>query len=79
VKSPSEWDDDTAAAVSSIEIIEEFSGSGEDRKLSGLTKRVRLWDKNAALEKAMKHLGLHEKDNSQHVESLALRIVLVGK
>jgi hypothetical protein len=31
----------------------------------GLTKRVEFFDKNAALEKAMKHLGLYERDNSQ--------------
>ena len=78
VKDPSEWDDETAAAVSSIEIVEEFSGSGEDRKLSGYTKKSKFWDKNAAIEKAMKHLGLYNRDNTQRSENLSLQVVLVG-
>lgn len=75
MKQPHEWDDATAAAIGSIEVLEEFEGSGEDRRMSGYTKKVKPWDKNAALEKAMKHLGLYEKDNAQQAESLTLRIV----
>lgn len=77
LKRPDEWDDDTAAAVASLEISEEFSGSGEDRELSGYTKKLKLWDKNAALEKAMKHLGLYEKDNKQRGESLSINVQFV--
>ena len=59
-------DDDTAATVASVEQLEEF-GQGDDgaRKLTGYTKKLKVWDKNAALEKAMKYLGLYEKDNLQ--------------
>lgn len=75
MKRPDEWDDDTAAAVAAIEVLEEFEGRGEKRKPIGLTKKVKLWDKNSALEKAMKHLGLFEKDNAQQTrESLVLRV-----
>lgn len=77
MKDPREWDDATAAAVASIEIVEEFSGTGADRKLVGHTKKVKLWDKNAALEKALKHLGLYERDNTQRSENLSLQVVLV--
>jgi phage terminase small subunit len=77
LKDPHEWDDDTAAAIASIEVIEQFEGTGEDRKLSGYLKKVRLWDKNAALEKTIKHLGLYEKDNAQRGESLEIKIELV--
>lgn len=65
VKEVSEWPDDVAAAVSSLEINELYDGSGQERKQIGFTKKLKLWDKNAAVEKAMKHLGLFEKDNSQ--------------
>lgn len=44
--------DDVAAAVSSVE----FKNG---------TVRYRFWDKNAAAEKLMKHLGLFERDNRQ--------------
>lgn len=77
LKRPDEWDDDTAAFVGSVEVLEEFTGKGDDRELSGYTKKLKIWDKNAALDKAMKHLGLYEKDNSQRGESLEIKIELV--
>lgn len=45
--------DDIAMAVSSVEVTKDGS------------LKYRLWDKNSALEKAMKHLGLYERDNKQ--------------
>lgn len=79
LKRPDEWDDDTAAGVASIEVLEEYEGKGDDRELVGFTKKLKLWDKNSAIEKAMKHLGLFERDNAQRGESLNLQVVLVGK
>lgn len=58
-----EWDDDMGAAVAAIEV---------DQK--GQTTRVKFWDKNVALGKALKHLGLFERDNAQQRESLVLRV-----
>jgi hypothetical protein len=46
---------------------------------NGRTTRVRMWDKNQALEKAFKYLGLYERENTQHSENLELQVVLVGK
>lgn len=73
-KRPDEWSDDTAAAIAGVEVLEEYSGKGEERELSGYTKKYKVWDKNAALEKAMKHLGLFEKDNAQSRDSLSLTV-----
>jgi phage terminase small subunit len=61
-----EWDDAMAAAVSSIEV----SGEG--------VHKIKFWSKVEALDKAMKHLGLFERDNRQKQESLAIQINLVG-
>lgn len=58
VKLPHELDADTRAAVASFEI---------DAK--GVIK-YRFWDKNAALDKAAKYLGLYEKDNKQKIDPL---------
>jgi phage terminase small subunit len=58
VKLPHELDPVTRAAVASFEI---------DAK--GVIK-YRFWDKNAALEKAAKILGLFEKDNKQKTDPL---------
>ncbi len=61
------------ASLKSIEI--------DERKVDGVvvgrTTKIKLWDKNRALEMAMKHLGLYGADNVQRPESLALQIVLV--
>lgn len=54
----SELDDDTAAAIAGLDVFEEYDGSGEDRSLSGYTKKYKILDKNTALGNAMKHLGM---------------------
>lgn len=54
-------DDDTAAAIAGVEVVTVGNadmGFGEVRKL-------KVADKNAALEKAAKILGLFQKDNEQ--------------
>lgn len=64
-KEITELDDDTAAALAGMEVTEEWAGSGKYRVKIGVTKKYKLADKNAALEKAMKHLGQYEQDNKQ--------------
>lgn len=58
LKDPKELDDDTAAALATIESTEEFDGSGSDRKLSGYLKKLKGWDKLRALELLGKYLGI---------------------
>jgi phage terminase small subunit len=45
-------------AIASVESEELWEGRGEDRVRIGSARKVKLWDKNSAIEKAMKHLGL---------------------
>lgn len=63
---PAQWPDDAAAAVSALEVIEEQSEDGSVRR----RYKVKLWDKNPALEKLMKHRGLF-KDASANAPKLA--------
>jgi phage terminase small subunit len=58
MKLPSEWDDDTAAAMAGLETIEEFEGTGKARKSIGFTKKAKTWSKDGALGLAMRHLGM---------------------
>jgi phage terminase small subunit len=57
-----ELDDDTAAALSSVEVQEEFSDEPDPttgkHKIVSRTRKVKLWDKRGSLELAAKHLGL---------------------
>lgn len=66
IKSIRELDDLTAASISSIETRVEL-GKGNDAVPVQITK-IRLWDKNSALEKLCKHLGLFGEDNKQKAE-----------
>ena len=65
-----ELDDDTAAALAGLDVVEEFEGSGEDRVFVGYTKKYKVADKNSAIEKLFKHHGLYERDNEQKTNPL---------
>lgn len=62
-----ELDDDTAATIAGVE-VDEIKADGA---VIGHTVKVKTWDKNSALEKAMKYHGLYERDNEQKKDPLA--------
>lgn len=55
LKPPHEWPADLAPAVSAVEVTSRRV-AGTD--LEYIVTKVKLWDKNAALTNALKHLGL---------------------
>ncbi|MBR0568375.1 terminase small subunit [Azoarcus sp. L1K30] len=57
-KDITELDDDTAAAVAGLEVLEQYEGLGDDRKFVGYLKKYKIADKGQALTNAMRHLGL---------------------
>lgn len=65
-----DFPDGIAGAVSSIEVEELFEGVGKDRVWTGYVKKLKLWDKNPALEKLLKHLGLDEADKDSDLAAL---------
>lgn len=59
LKLPHEWDDDTAAAIAGVDTITtSVGGSDDEAPLSLATKKVKVFDKGAALTLAMRHLGM---------------------
>lgn len=62
---PDSWPDDVAPAMASVEVEELFEGQGKDRTQIGFTKKVKLWDKNTALDKLGRHLGLWDKERAE--------------
>lgn len=57
-KDITELDDDTAAALIGLDVLEEFIGYGEEREHIGYTKKYKLADKKGALDSMAKHLGM---------------------
>lgn len=80
-----ELDDDTAAAIAGLEVQQIELGSG-DNAIPATVKKYKLADKNASLEKLMKHLGGYKADNDQTgnaaatmLAGLAVRFVEPGQ
>jgi phage terminase small subunit len=71
-------DDDTAAAIASLDMDEIVSGKGLQRRAIGRTTKVRFVDKLVAIDRAMKHLGLFERDNRQMQRNLTIKVGLVA-
>lgn len=74
-----ELDDDTAAAVAGLDLMEQFEGQGKDRVFVGYVKKYKIADKNAALDKLMKHLGGYEKDNRQKSDGVLALLQAVAQ
>lgn len=79
LKAPHELDDDTAAALASIETEELFEGRGENREHVGTLRKVKSFDKGGAIRDAMKHLGLFEKDREQLGKAIGKAILIPAK
>lgn len=59
-KGISQLDDDTAAALSGLDVLEEYEGAGDSREFVGYTKKYKLANKLGALDSLGKHLGMFD-------------------
>ena len=60
-KDINQLDDDTAAALVGLDLMEEYEGAGEDRQFVGYTKKYKLANKLGALDGLGKHLGMFDR------------------
>ena len=51
-------DDDTAACIAGLEVVDYFEGAGEDREFAGYVKKYKLTDKLRAIELMGRHFGM---------------------
>lgn len=75
---PGDWDADMAAAVASIEMDHIVVRTGKRTKVLPVVAKIKFWSKTDAVNTAMKHQGLFERDNRQRADNLAIQIRLVG-
>lgn len=68
-------DDDTAAAIQGLELATERV-RGDDAGAETVVRKYKIADKNAAVERLFKHLGLFQKDNDQNNPAKALQALL---
>jgi len=73
-----EWTPSMAAAVSSVEVDNQYSGTGKKRRLVSSTTKLRFWDKNSAIANVMRHLGMFDKDNQRKMPNLNVQLLFVG-
>ena len=59
-------DDDTAACIGGIDVV----SIGNAEHGIGQVLKYKIWDKNSAIEKIYKQLGLYEEDNRQKTDPL---------
>jgi phage terminase small subunit len=71
-------DEDTAAAIASLDMDEIVTGRGPRRRGIGRTTKVRFVDKLVAIDRAMKYLGLFERDNRQRERNLVINVGVVA-
>lgn len=78
IKHPKEWPDALGAAVSSVEVVVRPSGEYDEdgRPEVEHVHKFRLWDKNSALEKIAKHLGMFEgRDPGESERPIHIEVV----
>lgn len=68
-------DDDTAAAIQGLELATERMRGDEDGAET-VVRKYKVADKNVALERLFKHLGLFAKDNAQTNPAEAMQKLL---
>ena len=69
--------DSIAAAVSSIKVVTKRVPGTDPVEVEHVSE-IKLWDKNSAADKLMRHLGLYEQDNKQKSDPLAELLNAIG-
>lgn len=65
-----ELDDDIAMAIESVEVVEQYQGSGEERLFTGYVKKYKLARRSPAQDMLMKHLNAYAADNKSKGEAI---------
>ena len=75
-KDITELDDDTAACIAGLEVLEQYEGNGDNREFVGYVKKYKLTDKKGSLELLGRHLGMF-KDKVEVSGSMEMQMSLL--
>ncbi len=67
-------DDDAAACIAGMEVIELFEGAGEQKHAYGLLKKIKIADKGQNLERLGRHLKLFT-DKTEHSGLMGVQLI----
>ncbi|AWG26006.1 terminase small subunit [Flavobacterium kingsejongi] len=59
-------------SIEQIESFEEFEGRGIERKSTGINRKIKTSDKQAAIDKLIRYMGGYNKDNEQKQTNITL-------
>ena len=79
LKSPDRLSADVEASISSIEVVTRLGGTKDEdgnREVEYVNK-IRLWDKNSALDKLARHLGMYDADNRQQGDPMSRLLEMI--
>lgn len=76
--SPLDWDDETAGAISSLEVVVRHDGTTDDEgnRIPEHVHKIKAWDKLSALEKLGKHLGMFDGASSDDDDVLPVTVTI---
>jgi len=81
MKSFDEMTDEEAACIQSFEVVELFSGKGENKRAIGTVKKVKLIDKLGTIDKLMRQMGAYatqpllQKDDLEGIRDILKSIL----
>ena len=79
LKSPDRLPVDVDASISSIEVVTRLGSTKDEdgnREVEYVNK-IRLWDKNSALDKLARHLGMYDADNRQQGDPMSRLLEMI--
>ena len=77
-----DWDDEIAGAISSVEVVRRQSGEYDENNnpIPEYVHKLKVWDKNSALEKLGKHLGMFsDKVDVNHTGEIIFKTIYETK
>lgn len=75
LKNIPDMDEDVRRAIAGIDVMEEYEGTGKDRKFIGYTKKIRFWNKVEANKELCKIQGMYAPQRHEVAGEINVKVV----